>query len=98
MTVAQYSVHAAAGLEPGYGIHLPNIRSPEDWQKDDARAPGIMLNVDSPASPEWRSNRLHTHSANVLNLLADVCAIFVVELPITIIQKGSRVCYYFNLN
>jgi len=98
MTVAQYSVHAAAGLEPGYGIHLPNIRSPEDWQKDDARAPGIMLNINNPASPERRSNRLHTHSADVLNLLADGCAIFVVELPKTIIHKGSGVCYYFNLS
>jgi hypothetical protein len=31
MIVAQYSVHAIAGLEPDYGIHFPNIRSPEGW-------------------------------------------------------------------
>jgi hypothetical protein len=30
MIVAQYSVHAIAGLKPDYGIHFPNIRSPED--------------------------------------------------------------------
>jgi len=33
MIVAQYSVHALAGLEPDCGIHFPNIRSPEGWQK-----------------------------------------------------------------
>jgi hypothetical protein len=67
MIVAQYSVHAIAGPEPDYGIHFPNIRSPEGWQKDDARAPGMLLNDASPTSPEKRSNRFHTHSANYLN-------------------------------
>jgi hypothetical protein len=32
MIVAQYSVHAIAGLKPDYGIHFPNIRSPEGGQ------------------------------------------------------------------
>lgn len=52
MIVAQYSVHAIAGPEPDYGIHFPNIRSPEGWQKDDARAPGMLLNDASPTSPD----------------------------------------------
>jgi hypothetical protein len=34
MIVAQYSVHAIAGLKPDYGIHFPNIRSPEGGQVD----------------------------------------------------------------
>jgi hypothetical protein len=41
--VAQYSVHAIAGLEPDYGIHFPNIRSPEGWLKDNARSSGVTL-------------------------------------------------------
>jgi hypothetical protein len=48
MIVAQYSVHAIAGLEPDYGIHFPNIRSPEGWQKDDARAPGLCPTMTAP--------------------------------------------------
>ena len=87
MIVAQYSVHAIAGLEPDYGIHFPNIRSPEGWQKDDARASGFMPDNDSPASPERRSNRFHTHPANYLDPLADVCVIYVVGLPIAMIKK-----------
>ena len=67
MIVAQYSVYAIAGPEPDYGIHFPNIRSPEGWQKDDARAPGMLRNNASPTSPEKRSNRFHKHSANYLN-------------------------------
>lgn len=41
--VAQYSVHAIAGVEPDYGIHFPNIRSPEGWLKDNARSSGVRL-------------------------------------------------------
>jgi hypothetical protein len=88
MIVAQYSVHAIAGLTPDYGIHFPNIRSPEGWQKDDARAPDIMLNKDSPVSPERSSNSFHTHSVNYLNLLADVYIIDIVGLPLAITRKG----------
>jgi len=43
MIVAQYSVHAIAGLEPDYGIHFPNIRSPEGWQKDHAGPVALSL-------------------------------------------------------
>jgi len=87
MFVAQYSAHAIAGLEPDYGIHYPNIRSPEGWQNDNARAPGIRPSNGSPAFPERRSNRLHAHSANNLNLLADVYVIWDVGLPINIPKK-----------
>jgi hypothetical protein len=87
MIVAQYSVHAIAGLEPDYGIHFPNIRSPEGWQKDDVRDPRMLLNNASPTSPEKRSNRFHTYSANYLNLLADVCVIDVDEPPFAIIKR-----------
>ncbi len=41
--VAQYSVHAIAGLKPDYGNHFPNIRSPEGWRKDNIRSSGIVL-------------------------------------------------------
>jgi hypothetical protein len=43
MIVAQYSVHAIAGLKPDYGIHFPNIRSPEGGQKDNARSFGAFI-------------------------------------------------------
>ena len=85
MIVAQYSVHAIADLEPGYGIDFPNIRSPEGWQKDDARAPGMLLGNCGPALPERRSSRFHTHLVSCLNLLADVCVICPDELPPTVI-------------
>jgi hypothetical protein len=41
--VAQYSVHAIAGPEPDYGIHIPNIRSPEGWPKGNVRFCGVIM-------------------------------------------------------
>jgi hypothetical protein len=51
MIVAQYSVHAIAGLKPDYGIHFPNIRSPEGWQKGNVRSCGV------PVQPKGRPFR-----------------------------------------
>jgi hypothetical protein len=67
MIVAQYSVHALAGLEPDYGIHFPNIRSPEGWQKNNVRSSGVIVAAQRPAFPERLSNRLHKHSGESLN-------------------------------
>jgi hypothetical protein len=41
--VAQYSVHATAGLEPDYGIRIPNIRSPEDGLKGNVRPCNFIM-------------------------------------------------------
>jgi hypothetical protein len=89
MFVAQYSVHAIAGLEPDYGIHFPNIRSPEGWQNDDARAPGIMRGNSSPAFPARRSIRFHTHLAGYSNLLANVGIICPDGLAATINESSG---------
>jgi len=45
IVVAQYSVHAIAGMKPDDGIHPPNIRSPEGWQKDNARSYGAIAPI-----------------------------------------------------
>ena len=45
--VAQYSVHATAGLKPDYGIHIPNIRSPEDGLKGNVRPFGVIMQPES---------------------------------------------------
>jgi hypothetical protein len=68
MIVAQYSVHAIAGLKPDYGIHFPNIRSPEGGQKDNARSFGDITKTKKPVFPERLSNRHRAHSAKPLNL------------------------------
>jgi hypothetical protein len=83
--VAQYSVCTIADLELDYRINYPNIRSPEGWQKDDARAPGMLLGNCGPAFPEGRSSGFHTHLVSCLNLLANVCVICPDELPATVI-------------
>jgi hypothetical protein len=62
MIVAQYSVHAIAGLKPDYGIHFPNIRSSEGGQKGYARSFGAIIKTKKPAFPERLSNRRCTHS------------------------------------
>jgi hypothetical protein len=51
MIVAQYSVHAIAGLKPDYGIHFPNIRSPEGGQKI---MPGLLVLPSKPKSRHFR--------------------------------------------
>ena len=48
--MAQYSVHAIAGQEPDYGIHFPNIRSPEGWRKDNVRSCGSVLTPEGQHS------------------------------------------------
>jgi len=64
--VAKYSVHAIAGLKPDYGIHFPNIRSPEGWQKDNARFLGVIAKIKKPAFPErfsiWHCTDLSNNS------------------------------------
>jgi hypothetical protein len=45
--VAQYSVHATAGLKPDYGIHIPNIRSPEDVLKGNVRPFGVIMQPEN---------------------------------------------------
>jgi hypothetical protein len=68
MIVAQYSVHAIAGLKPDYGIHFPNIRSPE----------GGQIKTKKPAFPERLPNRRCTHSAILKTSVVDVYADFGV--------------------
>jgi hypothetical protein len=62
MIVAQYSAHAIAGLKPDYGIHFPNIRSPEGGQKEYARSFGATIKTKKPVFPERLSNRRYTQS------------------------------------
>ncbi len=55
IVVAQYSVHAQAGLEPDDGIHRPNIRSPEGWQKT---MPGLLALVPKSKGRDFRKGFL----------------------------------------
>jgi hypothetical protein len=91
MIVAQYSVHAIAGLEPDYGIHLPNIRSPEGWQKDNVRSLWRSVTAKRPAFPERISNRLHAHSGNNLRLHGRRPFYFI---PIRL--RPIQIFYYFK--
>ncbi|MGD8410041.1 MAG: hypothetical protein PVF25_07760, partial [Desulfobacterales bacterium] len=40
------------------GVHRPNIRSPEGWQKDNARSHGVMAQIKRPGFPEGLAKRL----------------------------------------
>jgi hypothetical protein len=93
--VAQYSVHAIAGVEPDYGIHFPNIRSPEGWLKDNARSYSVRLPPEGQLFRKGCQIGLIQTRGNNLNLRL-LCGHRCY--PMQLCQAPIIFFYYFNLN
>jgi hypothetical protein len=94
MIVAQYSVHAIAGLKPDYGIHFPNIRSPEGWQKDNVRSSGVTLQPKGRLFRKGCQIGFTRTRGNNLNRPWQTVLLFYA----TSLKGLLKFFYYFNLS